>query len=464
MIGGGIAGLVAARDLAAAGLNVCLFEAEQAVGGRIKSASLAGMPVELGAEAFATRGGAVETLARELGLGGAVVRPAPTPAWVITPDRAHPLPAAGSLGIPTKPFSVCRTIGLRAALWAAIEPLRPRSRHTPDASIAEVARARLGARVTEALIAPVVAGVYSAAPEKLRFAAQHELAAAYARTGSLVRAAREIRRVNLAAGGAVASFDGGLSQLVSTLVTDLQQRGVAVHTGLPVHEIVPGSATQSWTVRGEHELCCARAVVIAAGPDEVRRLLGGTRADSAPKTESARGIPVADLTAVETVALVVDAPALGRGPNDASPRGTGALISPDHPRIAAKALTHATAKWGWLRTAAPAGRHVLRLSYGSRDTAPATAALSDDAAAALALSDASAALGVALDRTQLVAHARGSWRIPARAETPHLPDGLFCTSEAYAGTGLASVVPHARGVAQKVIGSLARVAVLAPPG
>lgn len=50
IIGGGIAGLTAARHLTEAGLRVTLLEARDRLGGRIYTRSTAGFPVELGAE------------------------------------------------------------------------------------------------------------------------------------------------------------------------------------------------------------------------------------------------------------------------------------------------------------------------------------------------------------------------------------------------------------------------------
>lgn len=443
VIGGGVAGLIAARDLAVSGLRVCLIEAEHAVGGRVQQATLAGLPVELGAEAFATRGGAMEALLHELGLEAEQVRPERAPAWVITAQTAHPLPVSGALGIPARPLTARTSIGLGAALWAATEPWRPRSPHVPGASVADVARARIGTRATAALVAPVVEGVYSVPPDQLPFDGQGELARAYARTGSLVRAAREMRSANLAAGGAVASLAGGMSRLIARLMRELQRLNVTVHTGDAVTELAPAAAPDTgWRVRWGRGECRTDAVVLAIPPREVHRLLPDL---------PARAAELQPETVVETVALVVDSPALGGTAELPAPRGTGALIRPGHPCIAAKALTHATAKWAWLRDAAPAGRHVVRLSYGARGRSPATAGLSNEAAAELALRDASETLGVPLDPAQLVAHARARWSIPARAQPPALPPGVHCTGEAYSGTGLASVVPHARSAANKII-------------
>ncbi|KUF08070.1 FAD-dependent oxidoreductase, partial [Leucobacter sp. G161] len=56
VVGGGVAGLVAARELALAGARVTVLEAAPELGGRVRAVELAGAPFDMGAEAFATRG------------------------------------------------------------------------------------------------------------------------------------------------------------------------------------------------------------------------------------------------------------------------------------------------------------------------------------------------------------------------------------------------------------------------
>ena len=70
VVGAGLAGLVAARELVAAGLEVVVLEARERVGGRVWSHRLAnGEVVELGGEWVSTSHTAVIDLARDLGLG-----------------------------------------------------------------------------------------------------------------------------------------------------------------------------------------------------------------------------------------------------------------------------------------------------------------------------------------------------------------------------------------------------------
>src|SRR5690606_32217231 len=127
-----------------------------------------------------------------------------------------------------------------------------------------------------------------------------------------------------------------------------------------------------------------------------------------------------------------------------------------------KALTHATAKWSWLRDPAD-GRHVVRVSFGAQGEPAATAVLDDDAAAHLALGEASAMLGVDLPASALAdAHrARFTQSQPAslsgaadrrrdvRARVQKV-DGLAVVGAGLAGTGLAQVVPDAKKEADRV--------------
>jgi monoamine oxidase len=68
VIGGGVAGLQAARELSTAGLHVALLEARDRLGGRIYTRQCAGHPVELGAEFVHGRPAEIFQLTSEAGL------------------------------------------------------------------------------------------------------------------------------------------------------------------------------------------------------------------------------------------------------------------------------------------------------------------------------------------------------------------------------------------------------------
>ncbi|UOR03409.1 FAD-dependent oxidoreductase [Leucobacter allii] len=211
---------------------------------------------DLGAEAFATRGGGVRELLEELGLAEEILRPAPLGSWVVSAspeggDRAVPLPAAGVLGIPSRPFSrgALRVLGFAGAARAWSDRVLPRRIGRDADTLAALVRARLGARVLDRIVRPVALGVYSRDPGALAVAAVPGLAAAFSRRGSLLSAAGELRASSRAAGGAVAGLRGGMTVLVDRLRAELAELGVEVVTGVRATSLAP-ARTGGWVVTG----------------------------------------------------------------------------------------------------------------------------------------------------------------------------------------------------------------------
>jgi oxygen-dependent protoporphyrinogen oxidase len=168
VVGGGISGLLAARELARAGLHTTLLEAAEAWGGCVGRHDVAGLTLDSGAESFATRSTAVADLAAELGLGGHIVAPRPGGAWVQLPAGPRELPKTGVLGIPANPWDpeVRRSLGLAGSLRASLDKLLPASVGTTAevSSVSALVRARMGRRVLERLVEPVVAACIRLTP------------------------------------------------------------------------------------------------------------------------------------------------------------------------------------------------------------------------------------------------------------------------------------------------------------
>jgi oxygen-dependent protoporphyrinogen oxidase len=381
VVGGGIAGLVVARRLARAGHAVTLLEASDHLGGTVMRHMVGGVDLDAGAESFATRGGTVAALATELGLGNDIVSPSTAGAWLQPASGpALPLPATSLLGIPGVPLAadVIAVLGTGSALRAQLDSVIPHLAATKSLTLGALVRRRMGNGVLEKLVAPVVHGVHSVHPDELSLdRAAPGLRSALALHGSLAVAVRSLRDA-APAGSAVQGIRGGVHRLVIELAADLETYGVTVELG--------------------------RRVTSADGLD-------GTVVLATP-LEKPPGRTVVLAT------LVVDAPEL-----DAAPRGTGVLVAQGAAGIRARALTHATAKWQWLRERAD-GHHVLRLSYEVEPEDLAT----------VARRDAEALLGVQFDR--VVDFARVEWLRPEAGTAADV-------GETVAGSGLAGIVAQA---------------------
>ncbi|MDY0910925.1 protoporphyrinogen/coproporphyrinogen oxidase [Microbacterium sp. CFBP9034] len=395
VVGGGIAGLVVARRLAASGAGVVLVEASDRLGGTVARHEVAGIALDAGAESFAVRGGIVAALLAELGLDGDIVEPRPGPAWLQpAAGPAVPLPATALLGIPADPLAadVVRVVGAEAAQRAIALDALPVSPLPDDARLGALVRERFGAEVLDRLVAPVVHGVHSQHPDDVPVARAHPgLAAAYVDGGSLAGAVSRLRAA-APPGSAVAGLRGGVHRLVPALADDLARRGVDVRLGARVDDVstLPG------------------AVVIAAP---------GLASPSQPGRR------------IDLITLVVEQDEL-----DAAPRGSGLLVAQGAP-VAARALTHATAKWEWLREVA-GGRHVLRLSYDDVPADPVETARRD----------AEVLLGVALP--VVVDAAQVTWNRPAAASVTD----RSVVGETVAGSGLAGIIAQAERAADALLG------------
>ncbi|WP_434315787.1 protoporphyrinogen/coproporphyrinogen oxidase [Leifsonia sp. P73] len=508
VIGGGVSGLVVARECARPGFEVTVLEASGRVGGSVAPLELGGITVDAGAESFATRGGHVAALLTELGLADDVVEPNPAGAWVRNGSRTVPLPKAGLLGIPSSPLAtdVVAAIGWGGAVRAYVDRLLPVLKIGQERKLGTLVRKRMGSKVLTELVSPVVTGVYSADPDDLDVdVVAPGLNAALTRLGSLSGAVGELRAA-AKAGSAVGGIRGGMWRLPAALAADIEERGGTIRTDAAVASVAP------WVAPAPEDVAAAAVeAAMADAADEAAldglALAGQPPAEPAEPTEEPAAprparwtVTLADGSTLDADAVVVTAPAdaalaLLPGMDEAlgdlaaldwppassvelvtlvltddrvgaAPRGTGVLVadSPDS-GVSAKAMTHSSAKWAWVAEAAGPGRHVVRLSYGRAGRAPETPALSDAELRARAVADAAVLLNIPLTESAVSAFARTPWtnalpyatvgqreRIQRVRDGAENVEGLEVTGSWLTGTGLASVIPDARRVAERARG------------
>ena len=452
VIGGGVAGLAVAHDLARAGVRVVLLEAADELGGLLRRGRVAGIDIDLGAESFATRTDAVARLVADAGLPLDLVRPQPGGAALVLADPSGvggvtrgPLPRRTVLGIPADPLAadVVALIGAEAAARAARERDLPAfdAATTPEPSLFDLVAERLGAVVAERLVDTLCRSIYSRAARAARLSELHPgLWAAFCATGHLTDAAAQLA-AEAPAGSAVGGIAGGMWQLPFALARAAQTHGAVLRTGVAARAITgePGA----FVIETEGGPLDARRVVVATGSRAAAALR-----PSAPGADGA----AADAGVVRLVAAAVDRPDL---PD--LPVGSGVIVDAAVPS-AAKALTQITAKWAWARAAAPAGRHLVRLS--ARDASPGASVPDLDTPAAFAR-EVTLLTGVPIAAAEVVDVVVQEWRdaVPGAAPDDDVradaARGIHHTGAAVAGTGLASVLPHARALAARLADELA---------
>ena len=354
VVGGGLAGLVAARDLVEQGHHVCLFEAGPGFGGAIAAAPLAGHLIDIGAEGFAITRSEATSLVEALGLGDCIVAPQRADAHIWRAGQLLAMPRS-LMGIPTELDS--------DQIRALVGDEAIRRAHTLDAgawlgsddniTLADLVSSRLGPEFVTHLLNPVVCGVHATDPDRLQASAVIPgILAAAQQHGSLTAAADAIRSRAGTAGSAIHGLQGGMTSLIAALVAELAgTSSVQLHNDAHVTGIT--RRRSSWQVQVDvaHEV---DAVVLAVSAPAAAKLLHD-------QPELQRVLSAFAVGDVAVVSMVLPSTEL-----DQAPVGSGVLVdaAASSHLVSAKAMTHATAKWAWLQAAFGPGRHLLRLSYG----------------------------------------------------------------------------------------------------
>ena len=335
VVGGGIAGLSAAYDLARAGAEVVLHEADDRVGGKLRSVPFAGTVLDAAPDAFLARRPEALQLCEELGLAGELVSPAATSSYVWSRGALRPVPSGHVLGVPTDARAVAASgiLSRRGALRAALEPWWPGRALRDDTTVGELVRRRYGGEVAARLVDPLIGGINAGHTDRLSVdTVAPQIAAAARRRHSLTRALRSLPPP--AAGPVFHSLPGGMARLTERLAEAIAAAGGSIRTRSEVTSLDDLEAD---------------GVVLAVPGFAAGPLLRAVAPAAAAELEA---VPYASVTLV-TFAYAAGATTL---PLDASgflvPRPEGMLMT---------AVSWASSKWAHL--AAP-GRFLLRVSAG----------------------------------------------------------------------------------------------------
>jgi protoporphyrinogen/coproporphyrinogen III oxidase len=342
VVGGGIAGVAAAASIRRQrpDVEVTLLEAAPRIGGKLALGEVAGVTVDVGAEAMLNRRPEAVELARSSGLADRIVHPATTTANLWTRGRLVPMPRT-LMGVPTDARALAESgiISRHGLARAAMDAVLPAIQlYDRDVSVGWLVEERFGHEVVDRLVEPLLGGVYAGhAREISARAAVPQVVALLDRDRSMMRAAAAATRATSDV-PVFAGLVGGVGQLPEAVVAAF---GVDVRTGATVRDLAR-AAQGGWNLvigsTRDPEVVHADAVVLATPARPTGRLLSDVVPDAA--LELAR-LEYASMAVVTLAFRARDLP-----PTD----GSGFLVPPVDGR-AIKAATYSFAKWDWVRQA-----------------------------------------------------------------------------------------------------------------
>jgi protoporphyrinogen/coproporphyrinogen III oxidase len=438
VVGGGIAGLTAARELSGAGLSVLLLEGSPDLGGKLRLGTVGGVRVDVGAESMLARRPEAVGLAAELGLD--VVHPATGSTQLWTRGALRPLPRT-LLGVPLDLDALAATHvlsddGLARARAETVLPLGP-----DDVSVAELLGSRLGHEVVDRLAEPMLGGVYAGHAANLSAAATAPQVVAMLREhGSLLAAAAALPAPSTAP--MFAGLEGGLGLLPRALA---DAGGFEIRTSATVRVLERTSSGFRLTVgstRTPEVIETGRVVLAVPGPPGAQLL-----ADVAP--EAAAELGAVDYASMAVITIAVPTLEVGDSSGFLVPAVDGRRI---------KASTYSFNKWAWVGAASEL--RILRASIG-RHREEASLQASDEELVAHVVEDLSTATGQPIRPVDALVHRWGG-ALPQyavghldrvariRAAVAAVP-GLAVCGAAYDGVGIPAVIASARRAAASVV-------------
>jgi protoporphyrinogen/coproporphyrinogen III oxidase len=249
VVGGGIAGIAAARAHLAKGARVLLIEQSSHLGGVLNSTSVNGV----------TRNDSAQTIALTAQLEAQFT------AWGVmkmlsaVPDlaRIRCIVHSGRIHRISHPLELL-TSGL-IPMGSAVRVLRRLRRRFPngDPTVAEVGRHYADDVVVQRLARPIINGIYAGDPERLSFSACFPSLAARLRDG--VPTPRSKRRI--------ATPENGMRALIDALSWPIKH----VHLNTPVISIAAHNG--NWLVATATESIETRTLVLATGATQTAALI-----------------------------------------------------------------------------------------------------------------------------------------------------------------------------------------------
>lgn len=448
VVGGGITGLVAAYELARAGVPTTLVEAAGRLGGKIQTTRIGGFLIESGPDSFIRHRPDAVALVRAFGLEHALIQPSePRTVHVRAHGRLVRLPEGMGLGLPSKlrPLLATELFSWPEKLRMGLDLVLPRGSLEGDIAIGGLLRRRLGDALVDRLAGPLLGGIYGTPIDELSvLAVAPRLRDAERDHRSLLLATLASRRRPVTGGGEspFVTLEGGVGQLVDALVEELGRSDrVVLRTGAEVVSLCRRQGGADVLLAGGEAIRADAVVLAAPGPVSARLL----QRPAPAAAEHVRSI-LHGSTAVVSLGYRV-------GQLAAELASHGFLVAHGEP-LAIDACTVSSLKWAGR---APRETVLLRVFVGGRR--PRLLAQQDAALARAAHDDVASVLGIKGE--PLLAHVTRWHGCMPRYTVGHLEraaaafsslDGtpFVLAGAAYRGSGLPDCISQGRSAAARV--------------
>jgi oxygen-dependent protoporphyrinogen oxidase len=441
IVGGGIAGLSAAYDLAKAGAPYTLIEKLPRVGGVIQTIVRDGCVIEGGPDSFISQKPEALALIEELGLEQEVIgsNDATRVTYILRHGKLVRLPEGFRMIVPARAWPLLKSplVGWGTKLRMGVELLRRPANH-PDRSVADFVIDHFGRETLDYIAEPLLSGVYGGDPRQMSVnSVLGPFAEMERKSGSLARAVLNSPAPKQSSGTLFRTLKGGLGTL-----TDKLAEGAAVRHGA-VETIERHGA--GFRVRVNGDSMDAAGVILACPAWAAAGLLAGL--DGSLSTLLG-AIPY---TSSLTVALCYDAARF-----DGKRAGHGFLI----PRVERARMAACTFVGSKFDHRVPADRILLRCFFGGAGD-DAILSESDETVMAMAREELRAILGLTAEplfssisrcpssmAQYTVGHAARWKEIQARVAA--IP-GLYLAGNGYTGIGIPDCIRMGRAAAASAV-------------
>ncbi|MFT5686736.1 MAG: oxygen-dependent protoporphyrinogen oxidase, partial [Myxococcota bacterium] len=282
IVGAGIAGLSVAEYLQEHH-EVTVLEAAEQPGGNVRTEVVEGRILDRAANGWLDSEPAIGRLVDRVGLTEQLIQADPrSTRWIFSGGQMHPAPLSPPALLKS------RLLSPMAKLRILLEPFIARAPEDLDETVEQFVSRRLGAGVVNAMVGPMVAGIYAAGPEQISLSAAFPRMRELEREHrSLILAALKLRRGG-APPGRLTSLRDGAGQLTATLADRLGDR---LHCSTPARAVE--RRRDGWAVHTDDGATAADAVVLAAPAPIQAALLRGVDGEVAETLAGIHYSPVA---------------------------------------------------------------------------------------------------------------------------------------------------------------------------